>query len=77
MCHEYLKARGVCAAYLYSKPDTLAFYLRQGYAACPKRSGEDFYRMFRLIRLIRPFTAGGSEIQSTEDLIAFVNSANL
>ena len=71
MCHEYLNSRGVSAAYLYSKPDTLEYYRRLGYADCRMRQGEDFYRM---LRLIRPFRVGSTRIGCTEELIDFIET---
>ena len=62
----YLLARNAPIAHLYSEPDTLALYQRLGFFALPRRLGEDFFRMYRIIR---PFPLNDTLIASAAQLI--------
>ena len=66
LCDAYLLRRGAKIAHLYSKPDTLSYYTKRGYLHLPRRPGEDFFRMYRVLS---PFCLGHISIPDTSTLI--------
>lgn len=66
LCDAYLLRRNAKIAHLYSKPDTLAYYVHLGYLHLPQQPGEDFYRMYRVLS---PFSLGDVRIPDTRTLI--------
>lgn len=66
LCDAFLLSRGAKIAHLYSKPDTLAYYAKLGYAHLPQRDDEDFFRMYRVLT---PFSIGSASIPKTQALI--------
>ena len=69
-CDRASIARGAVAAHLYSNADTLDFYLHMGYQAVLQRPGEDFHRMFQLLK---PFDLCTRRVETTEQLIRSIN----
>ena len=69
--HRYLTEKGALVSHLYSNPDTLDFYLRLGCRTLPRKTGESFYRMYRLIR---PFSVGENLIADSESLADFLKT---
>ena len=69
LCNAYMLSRDAKIAHLYSKPDTLAYYTKQGYLSLPRQPGEDFFRMYRVLS---PFTLGDTPIADTSSLIRFL-----
>ena len=69
LCDEYMRSKRAKLAHLFSKPDTLEFYLHNGYMALPQRPGEDFYRMYRVLM---PFYLRTTTISETGHLMAFL-----
>lgn len=72
ICRQSMIERGVRIFHLYSNPDTLTFYLHNGYLALPQRPGETFHRMYQVIS---PFSIGKTEISDTASLIALLTQA--
>ena len=65
-CNKYMEDREVNIAHLYSKPDTLDYYLHLGFRCSDKHPDESFYRMYRVIQ---PFELGNIHISTTEEFI--------
>ena len=70
-CHRRLYDQGAAVSHLYSKPDTLEFYLHLGYRSLPRVGGESFYRM---VRLIRPFSIGDTPVSDSDALAAVLTA---
>jgi predicted N-acetyltransferase YhbS len=64
-CHSRLLEKDAVIAHLYSKPDTLDFYLRLGYRNLPQREGEPFFRMYCVLK---PFAVGGTPVPDSDSL---------
>lgn len=65
-CYAYLKTRDMKMTHLYSKPDTLNFYLNSGYRFTKKQPEEDFYRMYYVLS---SFRLGEKQITTADELV--------
>ncbi len=70
LSHARLLQKGARLAHLYSKADTLSFYRRLGYLERPRRPGEDFFRMYRVLA---PMPVGGAWAEDTRALLRILD----